>query len=97
MVEQHHIRSVSFDTSFLLKDDSEVDMVIRRLAKDNIRCFITTTVASEIEQLKVWGRISNEEYRHALRRWNHVHAVIIDFKNRLLSDAFGNACIRSME
>ena len=30
-------------------------------------------------------------------RLKHTHAKLIDFKNRLLSDAFGKACISSME
>jgi hypothetical protein len=91
------LRSVSFDTSFLLKNDLLVDRVIDVLARDQIKCFITTTVASELEQLKVWGRITASEYKMAKKRWIHSHATVIDFKNRLLSDAFGGACIRSME
>ena len=30
-------------------------------------------------------------------RLNKVHATAIDFKNRLLSDTYGNQCLRSME
>jgi hypothetical protein len=97
MVDLLQIRSVSFDTSFLLKDDSFVDRVIDILARDHIACFVTTTVASELEQLKVWGRITESTYKMALKRWIHAHATVIDFKNRLLSDAFGRACIHSME
>jgi len=97
MVTIHQIRSVSFDTSFLLKDDSFVDRVIDLLVRDRIPCFITTTVASELEQLKVWGRIPESSYKMAMKRWIHAHATVIDFKNRLLADAFGRACTRSME
>ena len=97
MVEQLQIRSVSFDTSFLLKDDSFVDRVIDVLAHDHIACFVTATVASELEQLKIWGRIPESTYKKAIKRWTHAHATVIDFKNRLLSDALGQACIRSME
>ena len=91
------IRSVSFDTSFLLHDKLSIDRVIKTLERDRIPCFITSTVVSEIEQLKVWGRITKFEYKRALKRWKNSHAKAIDFKNRLLSDAFGKACVRSME
>jgi len=91
------IRSVSFDTSFLLKDNIFVDTVINKLAHDFIPCFITSTVVSELEQLKVFGRITKEDYKKASKRWKHTHATVIDFKNRLLSDAFGKACMMSME
>jgi predicted nucleic acid-binding protein len=97
MVEQISIRSVSFDTSFLLKENVSVDRVIDALAHDHIACFITATVASELEQLKVWGRIPESRYKKAMKRWTHAHATVIDFKNRLLSDALSQACIRSME
>jgi len=96
MVETLQLRSVSFDTSFLLKDDYRVEEIIKALARDRIPCFITSTVASELEQLKVWGRITQADYRTATKRLTHVHATVIDFKNRLLSDAFGQACVRSM-
>src|SRR5512136_785082 len=96
MVDTIKIRSVSFDTSFLLKDDSFVDRVIDVLARDQVACFVTTTVASELEQLKVWGRITPSVYKTAMKRLTHAHATVIDFKNRLLADAFGQACVRSM-
>ena len=91
------IRSVSFDTSILLRDSILVDKVVKKLAHDFIPCFITTTVISELEQLKIWGRITEKEYKKAMKRWKHTHAKVIDFKNRLLSDAFGKACMISME
>ncbi len=97
MVEQLQIRSVSFDTSFLLKDEPCIDDVIKTLAHDRIPCFVTTTVAFELEQLKIWGRITESMYKKAVKRWTHAHASVIDFKNRLVSDALGQACIRSME
>lgn len=97
MVEQFQIRSVSFDTSFLLKTDSIVDRVIGVLARDRIPCFVTTTVVSELEQLKIWGRITDSIHKKAIKRWKHAQATVIDFKNRLLSDALGQACIRSMQ
>ena len=97
MVKQMKLRSVSFDTSFLLHSKVSIDNVIKLLEQDNIPCVITTTVVSELEQLKIWGRITKFEYKHAIKRWKKSHAKVIDFKNRLLSDAFGRACIRSME
>ncbi len=63
MVEQIQIRSVSFDTSFLLKTDSTIDRVIKVLARDCIPCFVTTTVASELQQLKIWGRITDATHK----------------------------------
>lgn len=97
MVDTLQIRSVSFDTSFLLKDISVVDQIINILARDQIPCFVTTTVASELEQLKIWGRITESTYKKAIKRLNHTHTKVIDFKNRLLSDALGQACMRSMQ
>ena len=90
------IRSVSFDTSFLLKDNIWVDTVVKKLAHDFIPCFITSTVVSELEQLKVFGRITKEDYKKAIKKWKHTHATVIDFKNRFLSDAFGKSCMISM-
>ena len=52
---------------------------------------------TELEQLKIWGRISKLDYKKAVKSWKKSHATVIDFKNRLLSDAFGKACIKSME
>jgi rRNA-processing protein FCF1 len=91
------IRSISFDTSFLLRDSILVDKVVKEIEKDRIPCYITATVLSELEQLKVWGRITKKEYKLAMKRLNHTNAKVIDFKNRLLSDAFGKACMLSME
>lgn len=91
------IRSVSFDTSFLLKDDPLVDKIVKKLTRDHIACYVTATVVSELEQLKIWGRITSSVHKRAINRWKRTHASIIDFRNRLLSDAFGKACIRSME
>ena len=97
MANVMQLRSVSFDTSFLLKENTDVEKVIRILAQDKIPCFITTTVISELEQLKIWGRITSSLYHQAIKRWKHTHATPIDFRNRLLSDAFGRACMQSME
>ena len=97
MIEHMEIRSVSFDTSFLLHYKPSIDKVIKLLVKDSIPCFITSTVVSELEQLKVWGRITKSDYKRALKRWKQSQATIINFKNRLFSDAFSKACIKSME
>ena len=91
------VRSVSFDTSFLLNNKPSIDRVIKALERNRIPCFITSTVVSELEQLKVWGRITVSDYKHALKRWKKSHAKVIDFKNRLLSNTFGKACVRLME
>ena len=91
------VRSVSFDTSFLLKESYLVDKIIKILKKDSIPCFITSTVVSELENLNMWGRITKQEYAQSIKRWKHVDATIIDFKNRFLSSTFGKECINSME
>lgn len=97
MSENISLRSISFDTSFLLKDKSEIDECIKLIVKDGIPTFLTTTVLSELEQLKVWGRITEKQYKKAIYRWKKTHGKIIDFKNRLLSDAFARECMVSMK
>lgn len=91
------LRSVSFDTSFLLKSSIYVDNVIKLLSKDKINCYITSTVISELEQLKIWDRITTYEYRQAVKRWKNTNSKIIDFKNRFFSSQFGRECMISMK
>ena len=91
------VRSVSFDTSFLLNKNIFIDQVIKILSHDSISCFITTTVLSELKQLMVWGRISKKEYNIAIKRTKKTKVKIIDFKNRLLSDTFAQECVYSMQ
>ena len=90
------LRSISFDTSFLLKNKPEIDQCIKLIVKDRISCFLTTTVLSELQQLKVWGRIPLKQYKKAISRWKKTSGQVIDFKNRLLSDAFAKECMISM-
>jgi hypothetical protein len=97
MDKRLQIRSVSFDTSFLLKEDASVDQIIKTIARNRIPSFVTATVASELEQLKIWGRITEAQHKKALKRMTHAHATVIDFKNRLVSDALGQTCLRSMQ
>jgi hypothetical protein len=91
------IRSVSFDTSFLLRDGPEADKVVKELKKGGIPCYVTSTVISELNQLKVWGRIDERTYNRAMSRWRRVGGKVIDFKNRLLSNEFQEECVESME
>lgn len=91
------IRSLSFDTSFLLSNKPIVDEDIKIIKKDNIPCFLTSTVISELEQLRVWDRISKQQYKKAIKRIKGSKANVIDFKNRFFSSAFGKICIRSMQ
>ena len=97
MSKKNVVRSVSFDTSFLLKDKSEIDQCIKHISNDHIPCFLTSTVVSELEQLKIWGRITTQQHKKAISRWKKTHGQIIDFKNRLLSDAFAKKCMLSMK
>jgi GNAT superfamily N-acetyltransferase len=90
------VRSASFDTSFLLKLDPAVDKVLKILAADRVPCFVTGTVLSEIEQLKVWGRIPPGQYELAMSRWKRVGAKIISFNNRLANTEIGRRCLVSM-
>jgi rRNA-processing protein FCF1 len=92
-----NIRSLSFDTSFLLKDNYYVDLAIKKISFSKIPCFITSTVLSELEQLKIWGRISLNDWKKATIKIKKLNAEIIDFKNRLLSNSFGKICIQSMK
>ena len=64
MAEYLFLRSVSFDTSFLLKDSSLIDDAVSLFQKDKIACTVTQTVLSELEQLKVWGGFR----RHSIKK-----------------------------
>jgi hypothetical protein len=90
------IRSVSFDSSFLLRPERDVDRILKVLKRDGIESFVTSTVVSELDRLKVYGRIGDKEYSRAMSRWKRVNAKVIDFKNRLLSSAFRKECELSM-
>lgn len=96
-VQTKTIRSVSFDTSFLLRDGPEADKVVKELKKGGIPCYVTSTVISELNQLKVWGRIDERAYSRAMSRWRRVGGKVIDFKNRFLSKEFQEECVESME
>jgi ribosomal protein S18 acetylase RimI-like enzyme len=91
------VRSVSFDTSFLLKLDPAVDRVLRVLARDSVPCFVTATVLSEIERLNAWGRLPPGQYELAVRRCRRAKAKPVDLKNRLAATEIGRRCARSME
>ncbi|MDY6964729.1 MAG: hypothetical protein SVM80_01990 [Halobacteriota archaeon] len=91
------IRSISFDTSFLLKESSDVDKIIKKLKKDGLACYVTSTVISELEQLKVWGRIDERSYGKAMSRWKRVNGKIIRFSNVLVSTELRKECATSME
>jgi hypothetical protein len=97
MVQWKPVRSISFDTSFLLKESRMIDSSIKLLEHDRVPCFVTSTVTSELEQLKIWGRITTSDYHDAMRRLKNSHSTIIDFKNRLVADAIGKSCVLSME
>jgi hypothetical protein len=97
MEQNHLIRSVSFDTSFLLKLDPAVDKCLKLLARDMVPCFVTSTVLSELEQLRVWRRIDRNLYDLAMQRWHRVGAKPIDFHNRLVASDIGKACLISMK
>ena len=91
-----NIRSVSFDTSFLLKQNPGVDKVLKVLKRDGINCYITSTVLSELEILKNYDRINEQLYKLAMSRFRRVDGKVINFKNRLLSEEIKNECVESM-
>jgi rRNA-processing protein FCF1 len=91
-----NIRSVSFDTSFLLKEKPGVDKVLKELKRDNINCFVTSTVLSELELLKNYERINAQLFKLAMSRWKHVGGKVINFKNRFLSKEIMGHCVESM-
>ena len=90
------IRSVSFDTSFLLNSKREVDDVLKLIKRSNIACYVTSTVLSELELLRVNGQISEQLYRLAMSRWNRVKGKVIDFRNRFLATEIKQECVISM-
>lgn len=96
MANYKSLRTISFDTSFLLKDSYYVDLAVKKISYDKIPCFIASTVISELEQLKIWGRISFKDWKKSVTKIKKLNAEIIDFKNRLLSDSFGKVCMKSM-
>ena len=91
------IRSVSFDTSFLLSRKTGVDQVLKIIKHDQIKCYLTSTVISELEQLKVWDRIDEQMFKLAWSRWQHLGGSVINFKNRTLSTEINKYCTDSME
>lgn len=90
------IRSVSFDTSFLLKNKPGINQVLKELKRDNISCYVTATVLSELESLKLWERINEQQYKTAMSRWKRVGGQVINFKNRFLSSELKRECVNSM-
>ncbi|WP_455391958.1 hypothetical protein [[Eubacterium] cellulosolvens] len=90
------IRSASFDTSFLLKKTQEVNKVLNELKRDRIDCYITATVLSELEQLKLWERIDDQMFKMAMSRWKRVGGRVINFKNRFLSSELKRECVSAM-
>ena len=70
-----NIRSLSFDTSFLLKDNYYIDLAIKKILNSKIPCFITSTVISELEQLK--ANTHKEEY---LKRISELEKEIMYLK-----------------
>jgi rRNA-processing protein FCF1 len=91
------VRSVSFDTSFLLKSYPEIDRVLKLIRKDGLSCFVTTTVMSELDLLLYNGKIDRKDYEKAVARWKRAGCKVIDFKNRFYSQKFRQECVLSME
>jgi predicted nucleic acid-binding protein len=90
------IRSISFDTSFLLHKDTKVDRVISILEKDKVPTYISTTVLYEIETLMLNGRIDDETYQKSNERWKRLESKMLDFQSHFLSERANDQCVASM-
>jgi hypothetical protein len=90
------IRSVSFDTSFLLNKDPDVEIVLKKLKQARIECYVTSTVLTELDALRMNYRINEETYQKAMKRWNVVNARVIDFKNRIVTSELNRKCQQAM-
>jgi rRNA-processing protein FCF1 len=90
------VRSVSLDTSFLLKKSPNVNKVLDQIKHDRIGCYITSTVISELDLLKFWERIDLGIYKMAMSRWRRIGGKVINFNNRFLSTEIKKECVYSM-
>ncbi len=92
-----NITKVLFDTSFLLKDSPDIDVIIKILHKDGISCYISSTIQTELNNLYYFGRISNEQYQRAMSRYRKARAGKIEGARNYLGESITKECTISMK
>jgi len=90
------ITNILFDTSFLLNDSKDIELITKMLRKDGISCYISKTVRTEIEGLYYFGRITEEQYNRAIRRYKRAGAEDIEKRRNYLQESMTNECTTSM-
>ncbi len=90
------IESVLFDTSFLLNDSNDVDYIIKILRRDQISCYISRTIQSEMDDLYYVGRISKQKYTKGLARCRKAKASLLDNGRNFLKGSMTQECTVSM-
>ena len=90
------ISSVLFDTSFLLKESSDIDTIIKTLHRDRISCYISPTIKSELDDLYYVGRISENQYKKAMKRCMRSRVSSIETSRNYLQKSMTGECTISM-
>jgi len=90
------IKSVLFDTSFLLNNSPDVDKIITILRSDRVSCYISRTIQSEIDNLYYVGRISRQKYTKGLARCRKARAILLDSDHNFLQGSMALECTLSM-
>ena len=90
------IESVLFDTSFLLNDSPDVDNIIKILHKDQVSCYISRTIQSEMDYLYYVGKISRPKYTKGLSRCKKARASLLDSGRNFLQGSMTSECTVSM-
>jgi hypothetical protein len=90
------IKSVLFDTSFLLNDSPDVDNIIKILHRDRVSCYISRTIQSELDDLYYVGRISKQKYHKSRARSKKARASLLDSGHNFLQGNMARECTLSM-
>ena len=91
-----NISSVLFDTSFLLKESSDIDTIIKILHRDKISCYISPTIQTELDNLYYVGRISENQHKKATKRCMKSRVSSIVTRRNYLHDSMTEECTVSM-
>ncbi|MDO9518003.1 MAG: hypothetical protein Q7J10_08155 [Methanosarcinaceae archaeon] len=90
------ISSVLFDTSFLLKESQDIDTIIKTLHKDRVSSYISPTIKSELDDLYYVGRISESQYKKAMKRCMRSRVSSIETTRNYLQKSMTGECMISM-
>jgi hypothetical protein len=90
------ITNILFDTSFLLNDSKDIDTIVKMLRRDGISCYISKTVRTEIEDLYYFGRITEDQYKRAIRRYKRAGTEDIEKRRNYLQESMTMECTTSM-